>query len=71
MAEKSVTVRCPTCESTLEWSQHYPYRPFCSRRCKLIDLGAWLDGSHHIPGAPWDDESLDTPGDSNDEPDRV
>jgi endogenous inhibitor of DNA gyrase (YacG/DUF329 family) len=65
-----VTVRCPTCNHPVEWSQRSPYRPFCSRRCKLIDLGAWLDGSNHIPGAPLDDESFMTSDNSNNEPDR-
>jgi endogenous inhibitor of DNA gyrase (YacG/DUF329 family) len=35
--------------------------PFCSTRCKLVDLGAWLDGSYRIPGEPIaepDDEVL-------------
>lgn len=67
MSETPVTVRCPTCNCPVEWSERYRYRPFCSRRCKLIDLGAWLDGSHHIPGALWDDESPDITDDSNDE----
>lgn len=43
-------VTCPTCEAPVEWSPNSPYRPFCSKRCRLIDLGAWLDGSNHIPG---------------------
>lgn len=33
---------CPTCGRRIEWSQAYPYRPFCSERCRLIDLGDWL-----------------------------
>ncbi|WP_435100598.1 DNA gyrase inhibitor YacG [Arhodomonas sp. AD133] len=47
-------VRCPTCERTVEWSERSPHRPFCSERCRLIDLGAWVDGSHRIPGEPAD-----------------
>jgi uncharacterized protein len=31
------------------WSQESPYRPFCSERCRLIDLGAWLTEQHKIP----------------------
>ena len=52
------TVRCPTCNTAVEWSDRSPYRPFCSRRCKLIDLGDWLDERHRIPGEPADVESL-------------
>jgi endogenous inhibitor of DNA gyrase (YacG/DUF329 family) len=42
-------VKCPTCKRELEWSES-EYRPFCSERCKLIDLGAWLAEKHAIPG---------------------
>jgi endogenous inhibitor of DNA gyrase (YacG/DUF329 family) len=33
----------------LDW-QSAPFRPFCSERCRLIDLGAWLSGQRSIPG---------------------
>jgi endogenous inhibitor of DNA gyrase (YacG/DUF329 family) len=36
-------VKCPTCGRKVEWSTNNRFRPFCSSRCKLIDLGAWLD----------------------------
>jgi endogenous inhibitor of DNA gyrase (YacG/DUF329 family) len=42
---------CPTCRATVEWSQDSPWRPFCSERCKLIDLGAWVSEQRAIPGA--------------------
>ena len=42
-------VKCPTCEKPVEWSEKSPYRPFCSERCKLIDLGAWAAEEHRIP----------------------
>jgi endogenous inhibitor of DNA gyrase (YacG/DUF329 family) len=44
------TVPCPTCRATVEWSQDSPWRPFCSERCKLIDLGAWVSEQRAIPG---------------------
>ena len=31
------------------WSTGNPYRPFCSERCKLIDLGQWATGAYRIP----------------------
>lgn len=43
------TVKCPTCRRPVEWSPDSPYRPFCSDRCRLIDLGAWLDEQRKIP----------------------
>ena len=36
-------VNCPTCGKKVEWSEASKYRPFCSDRCKQIDLGAWAD----------------------------
>ena len=43
-------VTCPTCGKELEWSENNPWRPFCSERCKLIDLGEWANENHRIPG---------------------
>jgi uncharacterized protein len=45
-------VPCPRCGRPVTWGTESPYRPFCSERCKLIDLGDWLDESHRIPGNP-------------------
>jgi len=44
------TVPCPTCGRPVEWSESSPWRPFCTERCKLIDLGAWASEKHAIPG---------------------
>jgi endogenous inhibitor of DNA gyrase (YacG/DUF329 family) len=51
-------VKCPTCGRDLEWSSVSPFRPFCSERCRLIDLGAWLSEERSIAGesAPVDAE---------------
>ena len=40
---------CPTCSKSIEW-QDNPYRPFCSERCKLIDLGCWVNEEYTVPG---------------------
>jgi len=45
-------VKCPTCGKAVEWSTENPWRPFCSERCKLIDLGEWAGEGHRIPGPP-------------------
>ncbi|GAA0218390.1 DNA gyrase inhibitor YacG [Marinomonas primoryensis] len=42
-------VACPTCQTKTPWSKKNPDRPFCSARCKLIDLGAWASESYSIP----------------------
>ncbi|HAD48920.1 MAG: DNA gyrase inhibitor YacG [Idiomarina sp.] len=46
------TVDCPTCQTQVEWSDNSPYKPFCSERCKLIDLGEWANEEKSIPGEP-------------------
>jgi hypothetical protein len=40
---------CPRCGKPVTWGPLSPDRPFCSARCRLIDLGDWLDESHRIP----------------------
>ena len=42
-------VKCPTCKRPVEWLEESVYRPFCSDRCRLIDLGAWFGEQHRIP----------------------
>ena len=42
-------VNCPICRVEVSWEGN-PYRPFCSERCRLIDLGAWSEGRYRIPG---------------------
>lgn len=42
-------VKCPTCQKTVVWGEQSPYRPFCSKRCQLIDLGEWADEEKRIP----------------------
>jgi hypothetical protein len=41
-------IPCPVCKNPTIYSKKNPYRPFCSERCKLIDLGEWLDGNYYI-----------------------
>lgn len=55
-------VKCPTCGREIEWSERSPFRPFCSERCKLIDLGAWLSEQRGIPGdaPPTEDPGLES-----------
>lgn len=44
-------VNCPQCGKTVAWDRANPYRPFCSERCKMIDLGAWASESYRVPVA--------------------
>lgn len=45
-------IHCPTCSKELVWSDKEKWRPFCSERCKLIDLGEWASETHRIAGEP-------------------
>ena len=50
---------CPSCKKAfVSEGAKSPHRPFCSERCRLADLGAWLDGSHRI-SSPISEEDLD------------
>ena len=40
--------RCPHCKKEVVWENN-PHRPFCSERCKLIDLGKWASEEYKIP----------------------
>lgn len=51
-------VKCPTCEKESEWNEKNPDRPFCSERCKLIDLGQWAAEEHAIPGKSVEEEMM-------------
>ncbi len=52
-----LTVACPTCKRPVKWTQDSIYRPFCSERCKLIDLGEWADGNRVIPADAENDDT--------------
>ncbi|MCG8428529.1 MAG: DNA gyrase inhibitor YacG [Chromatiales bacterium] len=58
MTDKKPQVSCPTCKKPIVWDSSSPWRPFCSERCRLIDLGEWLEEGYKIPeqsdsGAPY------------------
>jgi endogenous inhibitor of DNA gyrase (YacG/DUF329 family) len=60
----SSIVTCPTCGKKVEWTPQQPWRPFCSERCRLIDLGKWAGEEHRIPAeehAAEDDTSGEAP----------
>jgi endogenous inhibitor of DNA gyrase (YacG/DUF329 family) len=44
-------VRCPTCRREVAWEGNR-FRPFCSDRCRLLDLAAWADERYRVPGDP-------------------
>ncbi|MDX9708621.1 MAG: DNA gyrase inhibitor YacG [Trichloromonas sp.] len=44
-------VRCPRCGARVSWAGN-ENRPFCSEKCRLIDLGRWADEEYRIAGQP-------------------
>lgn len=44
-----IIVKCPMCGKAVAWIPSSHYRPFCTERCRLIDLGEWADGKRTIP----------------------
>ena len=60
-------MKCPICGKPVEW-QDNPFRPFCSERCKLVDLGRWVTEEYSVPGAPLPMEhDAPTPSNSQDD----
>jgi len=51
-------ISCPHCHRSTVWAGN-DHRPFCSERCRLIDLGAWIDESYRLP-----EKTLQPGGDS-------
>ena len=45
-------VACPTCQKQTQFTPENRWRPFCSERCKLIDLGEWASEGYQIPAEP-------------------
>ena len=61
---KKTAVTCPTCGKAVEWTPEQRWRPFCSERCRLIDLGEWASESYRVPAegqAPADDAEAEKP----------
>ncbi|MCE2780584.1 DNA gyrase inhibitor YacG [Limnohabitans sp.] len=54
-------VRCPACTGNSLYSPANPYRPFCSARCKGVDLGAWASEEFKLPDDTPPDETFGDP----------
>lgn len=55
-------IACPNCGVEKKWDTKNEFRPFCSERCKLIDLGDWASEKHRVAG-----ESVNRDTDSSDD----
>jgi endogenous inhibitor of DNA gyrase (YacG/DUF329 family) len=49
MEKKPLVVACPQCGKDVIWNSASRYRPFCSERCKMVDIGQWASESYRIP----------------------
>lgn len=59
---KPVVVACPICSSPVSWIAQNRWKPFCSERCKLIDLGQWAAEAYRVPVVEQDPEDdIQTP----------
>jgi len=66
-ASREPAARCPICDGPV--AAPAAHRPFCSARCRLIDLGRWLDGEYAVPGEPvasFGDPAREEAGDERD-----
>ena len=48
--KKTLIVKCPTCKKEVVYSEENPFRPFCSEKCRLVDLGQWFEEDYSITG---------------------
>lgn len=53
-------VSCPTCKKPVDWVEANSFRPFCSERCQIIDLGEWASESYRIAEKSSLKDQLDT-----------
>jgi len=61
----ALSVDCPSCKISIQWTEKYPERPFCSVRCKNNDFIGWANEEQRIAGsASYDD--IFSEGDLND-----
>lgn len=60
--------QCPHCEHEVAWPETKTY-PFCSERCRLIDLGVWASGDYRLPGEPASEKDLRSLSPGEDEAD--
>ena len=56
-------VPCPRCGALVPWLPASHYRPFCSERCRTIDLGAWATERYRVPSEDNDESAEDAPAD--------
>lgn len=65
MSEQSTppkrTFRCSRCRCEIAWEGN-PFRPFCSEKCRIVDLGRWAMEEYRVPGKPAEFDEQDERG---------
>lgn len=56
------SVSCPQCGMVTAWDTSNTYRPFCSERCKMVDLGQWATEAYRIPATETDPDQPEGKG---------
>ena len=59
MSSNARIVKCPNCGSPVPWTPESKWRPFCSQRCKTMDLGAWASERYRVKTSQAPDDSGD------------
>ena len=59
-------IKCPKCKKKVNWEGN-KWRPFCSERCKMVDLGAWVSEIYSIEGDALEDSGHDVDADSDED----
>ena len=57
---RTMKVKCPTCKKIVEYTAGNVFRPFCSERCQVLDLGAWADELYVVPVSVQDPASVNS-----------
>jgi endogenous inhibitor of DNA gyrase (YacG/DUF329 family) len=64
MENRTPVVNCPICGKPVAWGPENRYRPFCSERCKQIDLGAWASEEYRVTSSEESDPGAADGGDA-------
>ena len=62
-------MKCPICHKETTWKDN-PFRPFCSERCKMLDLGNWAGGDYRIKGQEPETDQMSDKGPVEEEPEE-
>jgi len=58
MSKQPLELECPNCRAKVLWTEDYPNRPFCSKRCQMTDFGEWANENRRISGDSDDGDAL-------------